>query len=140
MTYNDWYAAKLAQSAGAVEYTECFCAKRQDPATKACPVYDTKLSNGKVQLMLELWGMQSTPSLPLLPDPLWLRVVAPYKALSMAQIELNCALMLKWITWNKTVLTFKLCTHAKLNCLILNCFYTKLKCLKKNCFWHWNCT
>ena len=25
--------------------------------------------------MLELWGMQSTPSLPLLPGPLWPRVV-----------------------------------------------------------------
>ena len=38
--------------------------------------------------MLELWGMQSTPSLLLLPDPLWLGVVAPEKVLSMGQIEL----------------------------------------------------
>ena len=27
--------------------------------------------------MLGLWGMQSTPSLPLLPGPLWPRLVAP---------------------------------------------------------------
>ena len=35
-----------------------------------CPGYDTKKSDGEVQMMLELWGMRSTPSLPLLPDPL----------------------------------------------------------------------
>ena len=29
--------------------------------------------------MLELWGMQSTPSLPSLPGPLWPGVVAPDK-------------------------------------------------------------
>ena len=44
--------------------------------------------------MLELWGMQSTPSLPSLPGPLWPGVVAPDRALSMGQIELNCVLML----------------------------------------------
>ena len=44
--------------------------------------------------MLELWGMQSTPSLPPLPTPLWSGVVAPDRALSMGQIELNFVLML----------------------------------------------
>ena len=39
--------------------------------------YDTKQSDGEVPLMLELWGMQSTPSLPSLPSPLWPGVVAP---------------------------------------------------------------
>ena len=39
--------------------------------------------------MLELWGMQSTPSLPLLTHPLWPRVVAPDRVLCMGQIELN---------------------------------------------------
>ena len=37
--------------------------------------------------------MQNTPSLPSLPDPLWLGVVAPEMILSMGQIEvwyLNC--------------------------------------------------
>ena len=29
--------------------------------------------------MVELWGMWSTPLLPLLPGPLWLGVVAPDK-------------------------------------------------------------
>ena len=43
--------------------------------------------------MLELWGIQSTPSLPSLLGPLWPRVVASDRALSMGQIELNCVLM-----------------------------------------------
>ena len=40
--------------------------------------------------MLKFWGMWSTPSLPSLPGPLWLGVIAPDKVLSMGQIELNC--------------------------------------------------
>ena len=60
----------LAQSAGAVEYTDC-------------PGYDTKQSDGEVPAVLELWGMRSTPSLPSLPGPLWPGVVAPDRALSM---------------------------------------------------------
>ncbi len=38
--------------------------------------------------MLELWGMQSTPSLPLLPGPLWPGAVAPDRVLSIGEIEL----------------------------------------------------
>ncbi len=45
--------------------------------------YDTKQSDGKVPVMLELWGRLSTPSLPLLPGPLWPGMVAPDRALSM---------------------------------------------------------
>ena len=47
--------------------------------------------------------MQSTPSLPLLPDPLWPGVVAPDRVLSMGQIELNSVLKVNWIVWNRTV-------------------------------------
>ena len=52
--------------------------------------------------------MQNTPSLPLLPGLLWPGVVVPDRVLSIDQIELNCVLMLNWIAWNRTVLTFKL--------------------------------
>ena len=38
--------------------------------------------------MLEFWEMQSNPSLTLLPGPLWPRVIAPDRVLSMHQIEL----------------------------------------------------
>ena len=64
----------LAQSAGAVEYT--------DPPSE-CPRYDTKQSDGEVPAVLELWGIRSTPSLPSLPGPVWPGVVAPDRALSM---------------------------------------------------------
>ena len=65
--------------------------------------YDTKQSDGEIPIMLKLWGMQSTPSLPSLPAPLWLRVAALDRVLSMGQIELNSVLMLNWIAWNRTV-------------------------------------
>ena len=51
--------------------------------TNKCPGYDAKQSDGEVPAVLELWGMWSTPSLPLLPGPLWPGVVAPDRALSM---------------------------------------------------------
>ena len=35
-----------------------------------CPGYDTKQSNYEVPVMLKLWGMRSTLSLPWLPSPL----------------------------------------------------------------------
>ena len=43
--------------------------------------------------MLELWGMRSTHLLPWLSGPLWPGIVAPYRVLSMGQIEINCVLM-----------------------------------------------
>ena len=69
----------VAQSAGAVEYTDCFSAKGKTPPPKECPRYDAKQSDSKVLAVLELWGMRSTPSLPSLPGPLWPGVVAPDK-------------------------------------------------------------
>ena len=45
--------------------------------------YDIKQSVGKTPVMLELWVMWSTSSLPSLPDPLWPEVVAIYKVLSL---------------------------------------------------------
>ena len=83
---------------------------------------DTKQSDGEVRVMLELWAIQSIPSLPSLLYPLWPGVVTPDRFLFMGQIELKCVLMLNWTAWNRTVL------------------YAKQVCLKWNCFWHWNCT
>ena len=68
-----------------------------------CPGYDTEQSDGEVPVMLELWEMQSTTSLPSLPGPLWPGVELPDRVLSMVQIELNCVLMLNWIVENWTV-------------------------------------
>ena len=35
------------------------------------PEYNTKQSDGEVLALLELWGMQNTPSLASLPGPEW---------------------------------------------------------------------
>ena len=53
------------------------------PHPNKYPEYDTKQSDDEVQVMLELWGMRSTLSLPSLPGPLWSGLVAPDRALSM---------------------------------------------------------
>ena len=81
------------------------------------PRYNTKQSDGDSPVIQELWEMRNITLLPLLPGPLWPEVVTPDRVLSMGQIELNCVFMLKWIVWNGTVLTFKMSTYAKLNCL-----------------------
>ena len=52
------------------------------PTPNDCPGYDTKQFDGEVPVMQELWGMQTTPSLPLLPCQLWPGEVAPDKALA----------------------------------------------------------
>ena len=46
----------FAQSAGAVEYTDCFSVEGLED-----PVYDTKQSDCEIPVILGLWGMQSTP-------------------------------------------------------------------------------
>ena len=48
-------------------------------------IYDTKQSDGDVPVMLELWGMWSTPSLLLIPGPPRPGVVAPDRVQSMSQ-------------------------------------------------------
>ena len=83
----------MAQSAGAVEYTDCISSGGYDSSNE-CPRYDTKQSDGEASVMIKLWGTWSTPSLLSLPGLLWLGAVAPDRVLSMDQIEpyvkLNC--------------------------------------------------
>ena len=72
---------------GSVVYSFITCRiaplRRGKTPPNKCPGHYTKQSDGEVPMMLELWGMRSTSSLPLLPGPLWLRMVAPDRALSM---------------------------------------------------------
>ena len=51
---------------GSVEYTDCRGGKTPP---NQCPTYNTKQSDGEVLVMLELWGMRNTLSLPLLLGP-----------------------------------------------------------------------
>ena len=85
----------IAQSTGAVEYTDCNSTEGgKPPRSNKCSGYDTKQSDGEVPVILELWEMRSTFSLPLLPGQLWPGVVAPDRILSIGQLELNCILKL----------------------------------------------
>ena len=59
-----------------------------------CPGYVTKQSDHEVPVMLELWGIRCTPSLPSLLGSLCPGEIAPDRVLCMGQIELNCMLML----------------------------------------------
>ena len=101
ITNYDIKSKKIAQSAGAVEYTDCTSAEGYDPHPhpNECPVYDTKQSDSEVPAVQELWGMRSTPSLPSLPSPLWPRVVAPDKSPIYGSNRTNSILLLKWIVW-----------------------------------------
>ena len=90
----DFLCFSFAQSAGAVEYTDCFSAEEWD-IPKECPAYDTKQSDGEVPVMQELWRMRNTHSLQSLSGPLCSGVIAPDRVLSMGQTELNSILMLK---------------------------------------------
>ena len=85
------------------------CRRVRSPPNE-CPECDTKQSDVQVPVMLVPWRMRNTSSLASFPDPLWPGVVAPDRVQSIGQIELNCILMLSWIAWNRTVLTFKLLT------------------------------
>ena len=144
-----YWMSFLVQSATAIEYTGCFSTTGEDPPTI---VLDMKLNKvyGKVPVMLELWGkfygkdpvmfelwvMEITLLLPSLPGPVWPRVVALDRILSIGQIELKCVIIQNRFPWNKNVLTFKLRTYAKLSCLEWNRFrhwigtYAKLNCLE----------
>ena len=83
-----WYMHRLelAQSAKAVEYTDCISA--EEYTLNECPGYDTKKSDGEASVMLELCGMRNPSTLPSLPGPLLSGVVAPDRVLSMGQIDL----------------------------------------------------
>ena len=50
--------------------------------------YDIKQSDGEASVMLDFGAMWNIPPLPLLPGPLWPRVIAPDRVLSVGQIQL----------------------------------------------------
>ena len=102
-----WNYTYIAQSTGAIEYTNCISAERWEPLHNKSPGYDTKQSDGEASVILELWTMRSAPLLHSLPGPLWPWVVAPNRVLSMGQIELNCVLMLNSIVRNRTDYLYK---------------------------------
>ena len=71
------------QSAGVVEYIDCLSANGKTLPTMS--VLDMTLDIMLVRFQLGLWGMPSSPSLPLLPGLLRPRMVVPDGVLSMGQ-------------------------------------------------------
>ena len=92
----------MNKSAGAAEHSIGISAEGENFADE-CPGCDIKRFDGEVPVMLELWEMQSTPSMQSLPGPLWPGDLEPDRVLFRGQIELNYALRLDWIVWNKNV-------------------------------------
>ena len=76
------YSCEIAQSAGVEELLPALQQKGKTAPNK-CPGYDTEQSESEVPVILGLWSMRITPSLPLLPGPLWAGVVAPDRTLSI---------------------------------------------------------
>ena len=85
-----------AQLTGTVEYTDRISAVGKPPASTSvsdmtdspneCSVFDTKPSDGKASVTLEIWGIRNTRSLPSLPGSLWPGMVDPDRVLSMGQM------------------------------------------------------
>ena len=85
----------FAKSASTVVYTECTSSEGLDsPPHNKCLGYDTKQSVGGASVILELWEMHSTPSLPSLLGPFCPGVVPSDRILFFGQIELNCVITL----------------------------------------------
>ena len=59
-----------------------------EPLAQRVSWYDSKPSDGEFPVMLELWGMQSNPSLPSIPSPHWPGVITADRILSLHQIGL----------------------------------------------------
>ena len=76
-----WVTASLLRSLGWP--SQLGCCRRVRLPQRVSWIYDTKQSDGEASVMLELWEMQSAPSLPSLPGPLWPGVVAPDRVLCM---------------------------------------------------------
>ena len=95
--------------AGAVEYTDCFSTKGvRVPHPNESPGYETKQTDGKVPVMLELWGMRITPLISLLPG-----MVVPDKGSIYGLNETK-----PWfLEFTVFFFSFKLRIYAKMNWL-----------------------
>ena len=83
---------------------------RPPPHSNECLGYDTEQSDSKVPVILELQGMQSSPSLPLLLGSLGPGVGAPNKGPIYGSNRTK-----PWFQELTVFLHFELCIYAKLN-------------------------
>ena len=104
----NWFISSLKEPQISLDPVSWGCRiyRLQRAKTPSTSVLDMTLNN---PIMLELWGMWSTPSLPSFPGPFWSGVVAPNRVLSESNRtlwHLNKWLMANWIAWNKTAKSF----------------------------------
>ena len=102
------------------------------PSPNECPAYDSRNFYGNSPVMLKLWGIRSTPSLPSLPGPLWPGVLAPDRVLSMGQIEVFGIQIVYFNVYTER----KQITYAKLNWLEYNSLIIWL-CVNKWLMFYW---
>ena len=74
----------------------------------------------RIHRLYLFWGEQ--------PGPLWPGMVAPDRVLSMGQIELNCVLILNWITWKRIVLTYN-CVWTQTSLILNWIVWIRIVCL-----------
>ena len=118
-----------AHLAGAVEYWLHLCSGVRSLPTRS-PGYDIKPTDSEAPA-LGIWGMWSTPLLPLLPGPLWPGMVATDRVLSMCQIEQTVCKQVTDVklwplysnTWNHFTVCKKKQTQARLRMLSTKCVY-----------------
>ncbi len=88
-----------------------------------CPGYDTKQFDGEALVMMELWGKRSSPLMPLLPFPLWPRVVAPDRGCPRGVMvkAMNCGIVVReFVLQSRYYVHFRANTLGKgMNPLIL---------------------
>ena len=82
-TFNTDYKMPLPSRLGLYNTPTAPLQRGKTPTPDKCPDYDTEQSDGAVPVMLNFWGMRSTPLLPSLPGPLWLGEVTHVRVLSM---------------------------------------------------------
>ena len=84
------------------------------PYPNECPIYDTKISDWKVPVILDPWKMRSASSLKSLLGPHRLGVLAPVPIYSS---NMNKLLTYYKLSKIELFMTLKLGTKAKLNCM-----------------------
>ena len=76
-----------AQSAVAIEFTDCILQRGKIPRPNKCPGYDTEQSDGEASVILELLGNVEYFFIPIAPRSTLAQSGSTWLILSMAKIE-----------------------------------------------------
>ena len=138
--YKDWIILVIAQSAGAVEYTNNFSAE-EVRIPNECAGYDTKQSDGKVPVMLELWECGVPLHCHRFQDhsgPEWKHLIG----LIYGSNRTKVCIMLNWIVWNITLFDIETVYSWQTELFEMELFWTlklyfrETKLFEIELFWH----